>query len=62
MLTDKALNSLALDYLRKSFAKFIDDRDRFLRSSESDLKIPLLKVTMDHGIFLSLLVGAMRIF
>ena len=43
MLTYKFLNSLAPDYLRKLFAKFSDDRDRFLRSSETDLKIPLLK-------------------
>ena len=42
-LTYKSLNSLAPDYLRKLFAKYSDDRERFLRSSETDLKIPLLK-------------------
>ena len=42
-LTYKSLNSLAPDYLRKLFAKCSDDRERFLRSSETDLKIPLLK-------------------
>ena len=31
------------DYLRKLFEKCSDDRERFLRSSETDLKIPLLK-------------------
>ena len=29
--------------MRKLFAKCSDDRERFLRSSETDLKIPLLK-------------------
>ena len=43
MPTYKSLNSLAPDYLRKLFATFSDDRDRFLRSSETDLKLPLLK-------------------
>ena len=43
MLTYKPLNSLAPDYLRKLFAKCSDDRERFLRSSETDLKVPLLK-------------------
>ena len=42
-LTYKSLNSLAPDYLRKLFAKCSDDREQFLRSSETDLKIPLLK-------------------
>ena len=42
-LTYKSLNSLAPDYLRKLFAKCSDDRERLLRSSETDLKIPLLK-------------------
>ena len=43
-LTYKSLNSLAPDYLSKLFAKCSDDRERFLRSSETDLKIPLLKM------------------
>ena len=42
-LTYKSLNLLAPDYLRKFFKKCSDDRERFLRSSETDLKIPLLK-------------------
>ena len=42
-LTYKSLNSLAPDYLRKLFAKCSDNRERFLRSSETDLKIPLPK-------------------
>ena len=42
-LTYKSLNSLAPDYLSKLFAKCSDDRERFLHSSETDLKIPLLK-------------------
>ena len=42
-LTYKSLNWCAPDYLRKLFAKCLDDRERSLRSSETDLKIPLLK-------------------
>ena len=42
-LTCKSINSLAPDYFRKLFAKCSNDRERFLRSSETDLKIPLLK-------------------
>ena len=42
-LTYKSLNLLAPDYLRKLFEKCSDDRERFLRSSETDLKIRLLK-------------------
>ena len=42
-LTYKSLNSLAPHYLSKLFAKCSDDRERFLRSSGTDLKIPLLK-------------------
>ena len=37
-LTYKSLNSLAQDYLRKLFAKCLDDRERSLRPSETDLK------------------------
>ena len=43
MLTYKSLNSLAPDYLRKLFLKCSDARERVLRSSNTDLKIPLLK-------------------
>ena len=42
-LTYKSLNLLAPDYFRKLFEKCSDDRERFLRSSQTDLKIPLLK-------------------
>ena len=44
-LTYKSLNLLAPNYLRKLFAECSDERERFLRSSEIDLKIPLLKTT-----------------
>ena len=44
-LAYKSLNSLAPNYLRKLFAKCSDERERFLRSSETDLKIPFLKTT-----------------
>ena len=44
-LTYKSLNSLAPNYLRKLFAKCSDERERFLRSSETDLQILLLKTT-----------------
>ena len=42
-LTYKSLNSFAPSYLRKLFAKCLDERERFLRSSEVDLKKLLLK-------------------
>ena len=51
-LTYKSLNSLAPNYLRKLFAKCSDDRERFLRSPETDLKIPLLKATSRQRAFL----------
>ena len=51
-VTYKSLYWLAPDYLRKLFAKFSDDRERFLRSSETDLKIPLLKRSMAKSHFL----------
>ena len=44
-LTYKSLNSLAPNHLRKLFAKCSDKRERFLRSSETDPKIPLPKTT-----------------
>ena len=43
-LTYKSLNSLAPEYLKKLFIKCSDDRERVLRSSETDLRIPLLKM------------------
>ena len=36
MLAYKSLNSLAPVNFRKLFAKCLDDRERFLRSSETD--------------------------
>ena len=45
MLTYKSLNSLAPDYLRILLLKCSDARERVLRSSGNDLKIPLLKTT-----------------
>ena len=51
-LTYKSLNSLAPNYLRKLFAKYSDERERFLRSSETDLKMPLLKTTSGQRAFL----------
>ena len=50
-LTYKSLNLLAPDYLRKLLAKCSDDRERFLRSSETDLNIPLLKATNGQKAF-----------
>ena len=50
-LTYKSLNSLAPSYLRKLFANCSDERERFLRSSETDLKIPLLKTTSGQRAF-----------
>ena len=51
MLTYKSLNSFAPNYLRKLFAKCSDGRQRFLRSSETDLKIPFLKTTNGQKAF-----------
>ena len=42
-LTYKSLNSLAPEYLKKLFIKCSDDREQVLRSSETELRIPLLK-------------------
>ena len=39
----KSLNSFAPNHLRKLFAKCSDEGERFLPSSETDLKIPFLK-------------------
>ena len=50
-LTYKSLNSLAPNYLRKLFAECSDEREQFLRSSETDLKIPLLKTTSGQRAF-----------
>ena len=50
-LTYKSLNSLAPNYLRKLFAKCSDERQRFLCSSEIDLKIPFRKTTSGQRTF-----------
>ena len=50
-LAYKSLNSLAPNYLRKLFAKCSDERERFLRSSETDLKMPFLKTTSRQRAF-----------
>ena len=50
-LTYKSLNSLAPNYLRKLFAKCSDEGERFLPSSETVLKIPLLKTISDQKAF-----------
>ena len=43
MLIYKSLNSLPPNYLRKLFIKCSDDRGWFLRSSDTDVRIPLLR-------------------
>ena len=43
----KSLNSLAPDYLRKLFIRCSDDREWFLSSSDTDVRIPLLR-TINH--------------
>ena len=52
-LTYKSLNSLAPDYLRKLFAKRSDDREGFLRSSETDLNTAAKNDQWPKGLFLS---------
>ena len=51
MLTYKSLNSLAPDYLRKLFIKCSDERERVLRSSDTDVKLPLLKTINGQKVF-----------
>ena len=50
-LTHKSLNSLDTNNLGKLFTKCSDGRERFLHSSETDLKIPLLKTTSGQKAF-----------
>ena len=45
MLTYKALNSLAPQYLGKLFNKCSEGSDRILRSTETNLQIPLLRTS-----------------
>ena len=42
-LTYKSLNSLAPVYMKNLFTKYSDDRERSLLSTETDLRLPLLK-------------------
>ena len=42
-LVYKSLNSLAPAYMTKLFTKYSDDRERTLLSTETDLRLPLLK-------------------
>ena len=50
-LTYKSLNSLAPVYMRKLFTKYSDDRERSLRSTETDLRLPLLKTVNGQKAF-----------
>ena len=50
-LTYQSLNSLAPVYRRKLFTKYSDDRERSLRSSETDLRLPLLKTVNGQKAF-----------
>ena len=50
-LTYKSLNLVAPDYLRKMFFKCSKTRKRVLRSSDTDLKIPVLNTISDQKAF-----------
>ena len=50
-LTYKSLNSLAPAYMRKLFTKHSDDREQSLRSTETDLRLPLLKTVNGQNAF-----------
>ena len=50
-LTYKSLNSLAPAYTRKLFTKYSDDSKRSLRSTETDLRLPLLKAANGQKAF-----------
>ena len=50
-LTYKALNSLALQYLGELFRKFSEGSDRILRSTETNLQIPLLGTSAGQKAF-----------
>ena len=51
MLIYKSLNSLPPDYLRKISIKCSDDREWFLRSSDTDVRIPLLRTINGQKVF-----------
>ena len=50
-LTYKSLNSLASAYMRKLFTRYSDDSERSLRSTETDLMLPLLKTATGRKAF-----------
>ena len=50
-LVYKSLNSLAPAYMTKLFTKYSDDRERTLRSTETDLRLPLLKTANGLRLF-----------
>ena len=50
-LVYKSLNSLAPAYMTKLFTKYSDDRERTLRSTETDLRLPLLKTANGQKAF-----------
>ena len=52
-LTYRALNSLAPQYLGELFSKWSEGGDRHLRSTETNLHIPLLRTSTGQQAFLS---------
>ena len=50
-VTYKSLNSIGPVYMRNLFTKYLDDRERSLRSSETDLRLPLLKTVNGQKAF-----------
>ena len=50
-MSTESLNSLAPVYMRNLFTKYSDDRDRSLRSTETDLRLPLLKTANGQKAF-----------
>ena len=50
-LTYKSLNSLAPAYMRKLFTQYSDESERSLRSTETDLRLPLLKTANGQKAF-----------
>ena len=51
-LTNKAWNSLAPQYLGELFSKCSEGSDRILRSTETNLQIPLLRTSTGQKAFL----------
>ena len=50
-LVYKSLNSLAPAYMTKLFTKYSDDRERTLCSTETDLRLPVLKTANGQKAF-----------